>query len=379
MMSVNNDVDTLLRKEIHHLPNYDSGLEPEKLKTRFNLENIIKLSTNENPLGISPKVLDYLNDHVNVLGQYPDPESKVLKQKLAEKLGVKTAQIVIGNGSENILEMLCQTFLNQGDQVITQSPCFGLYEIFPLMMGAKIHKVLNDDSFKVDLDTWLYALKQFTPVKMLLLSNPSNPAGNIFSQTQLLQLIQTLSDDTLLVLDEAYYEYAVANDAYPADSISLLQEHAGCPWIVLRTFSKAYALAGLRVGYGIASDLKIIEALNKVRTPYNINFLAQKAAEAAMDDSDFLQKSVKHVLHEREKLQSSLSRQRVFYVPSDANFLFIKTNKLATEISGELNKNGIIVKPWKERGYENYMRVSIGLEKENKIFEETFYRIINML
>ncbi len=361
-----NYAQALLRPEVAELPLYDPGADPEMVKARYALSSIIKLSNNENPLGVSPKVAQLLASKVDLLGRYPDPASRALHQQLATRLAVSPEQMIIGNGSENILELLCQAFLSAGDRVLTQSPCFSLHEIFPRMMGASVEKIPHDPAFGIDIPAWVAALQK--PVKMLLISNPSNPVGGIFNRAQFWALIDATSPQTLIVMDEAYYEYAIHDADYPDALIELGAQKR--PWIVLRTFSKAYALAGLRIGYGIASDSSIVDALHRVRTPYNINFLAQEAAKVALDDLVHLDQSVAYIESERQRLTILLREAGFFVAPSHTNFLFIDTQSDAGAVAQRLQEEGIIVKAWREAGYESFLRVSIGLTHENQRFIE---------
>ncbi|WP_445116215.1 histidinol-phosphate transaminase [Acinetobacter sp. WZC-1] len=367
MLKADNDLtQQLLRPEMLHLPVYDAGADQHMIQAQYQLTSVARLSCNENPLGISPKVAGLLSQKMDLVGCYPDPASRGLCQQLAERFRVQADQVIIGNGSENILELLCLAFLNRNDRVLTQSPCFGLHEIFPLMMGAQVQKITYDSVFQVDLAGWLQALQQ--PVKMLLISNPSNPVGNIFNHAQLAQIIAAAAQDTLLVIDEAYYEYAIHDADYP-DALELLREQKR-PWIVLRTFSKAYGLAGLRVGYGIASDHQLIRALHQVRTPYNINCLAQEAAQLVLDDHAHLHRSVLHAETERQYVSTVLNEHGFFVAPSYTNFLFLNTEKNAVDIAHQLNATGVMVKGWRERGYEPFLRMSVGHRHENDRFLE---------
>lgn len=362
----------LLRPEVSGLPAYDPGADPETVLLDYGLERIVKLSNNENPYGISPLAAQAIRQRlVQGLGRYPDPAGKDLCRALAQRHGIARERIILGNGSENILELLCQTFLSIGDQVVTQSPCFSLYEIFPLMMGAQVLKVPLTDSFECDVEAWCKALDR--PVKLVFISNPSNPVGTAFSKTELEAIVHACPDDCLLVIDEAYYEYAVSDPSYP-DALQVLEAQER-PWIVLRTFSKAYGLASLRVGYGIASHISIVEALHRVRTPYNVNQLAQEAAVAALDDNRHLQQSVALVNQERARLTTTLRDEGYRVAPSLANFLFIDTTVDASQLMQALLREGVIVKAWRELGYERFIRASVSLPAENDLFLQAFRRI----
>lgn len=354
-------IQALIRPSVRHLPLYDPGADPKTLAAR----DIAKLSNCENPLGISPAAARVIANHPGRgLERYPDPAGKALRHVLAEDLDIDPGRLILGNGSENILELLCLAFLDPQERVVTQQPCFGLHEIYPLMMGARVDKVRLNDDFSFDLHAWESALA--LPSKMLLLSTPSNPVGTTLSGTELGALVAAASPHTLLVIDEAYYEFAQGSPGH-ADALAVLAAQSR-PWIVLRTFSKAHGLAGLRVGYGIASHPGLIDALHRVRTPYNVNQLAQEAAIAAWSDVDHVDRSRVFVACERQRLSHALSAAGFRVAPSQANFLFIDTGRNGVEVVNELLKDGIIVKPWREPGYTQFIRVSLGLETHNDRF-----------
>lgn len=355
----------LLRPQVAGLPEYDPGADPREVARQYGLDRVVKLSNNENPLGLSPRALKMIEEFPRQeTGRYPDPAGTLLCQALAGRHDIDPARVILGNGSENILELLCQAFLQPGERVVTQAPCFGLHEIFPAMMGATVDKVALSEAFTCDLPAWRVALVR--PVKLVFISNPSNPAGSFFNGEQLLEIVQACPPDCVLVLDEAYYEYAIGTPDYP-DAMELLR-HQARPWIVLRTFSKAYGLAGLRVGYGLASHPALVEALHRVRTPYNVNHLAQQAALAALDDIDHLQRSVALVADERERIRSALCRAGYRVAPSRTNFLFIDTGVEATAVVQALLRTGVIVKAWREAGYQRFIRLSLGLPADNDLF-----------
>ncbi|WXL24105.1 histidinol-phosphate transaminase [Ectopseudomonas mendocina] len=355
----------LTRPVITALPTYDPGADPEEIRLKYQPKRLVKLSNNENPLGISPLALEALQRRLlEGLGRYPDPAGKALCQALADKHKYPAQQIILGNGSENILELLCQVFLNAKDLVVTQSPCFSLHETFPRMMGATVLKVPLTDRFSCDLEAWRKTLQ--LPAKLIFISNPCNPSGTVFSAHELQEIVQASPEECLLVLDEAYHEYAEADPAY-SEALDILAAQSR-PWIVLRTFSKAYGLASLRVGYGIASHPGIIEAMHRVRTPYNVNQLAQEAALAALDDADHLRQSVALITQERVRLTHALEAHGYRVAPSNANFLFIDTHIPATTVVEALLRQGVIVKAWRESGYETFIRASIALPEENDQF-----------
>lgn len=366
-------VQSLVRPEVMALPHYDPGADPDTVALRYGLKRVIKLSNNENPYGMSPLAVQALQQRLGLgLGRYPDPAGRHLCRVLAEHHGTQPDHIVLGNGSENILELLCQAFIQPGELVLTQQPCFSLHETFPLMMGAQVRKVPLTDTFACDVAAWRAALAQRP--KMVLMSTPCNPVGSVFSDAELQAIIDATPPDCLLVIDEAYFEYAAAEPGY-ANALLVLQ-HAQRPWIVLRTFSKAYGLASLRVGYGIASHASVIEALHRVRTPYNVNQLAQEAAIAALQDLQHLETSVALARAERTRLQAALGQAGVRVAPSLANFLFIDTAMDATQVVHQLLQAGVIVKAWREPGYQTFIRASLALPADNDIFLSALLRTL---
>lgn len=365
-------VTKLLRDEIHGLPAYDPGADPEAVAAMYGVGEVIKLSNNENPYGISPAAALAVQQLLGQgLGQYPDPVGTHLRTALARRLDLASDRILLGNGSENILELLCQTFVAPGDTVVTQTPCFGLHEIFPMMMGGHVHKVNLTPSFGIDMPAWLDSVA--TAPKLVIIGNPSNPSGTILNRNQLQAIVDRTPEECVLVIDEAYYEYARHDPAYP-DAFALLQSRDR-PWIVLRTFSKAYGLAGLRVGYAMASHVNLIDALHRVRTPYNVNQLAQAAAIAALDDTAHVQHTVGATISERDRVRQALIERGFRVAPSAANFLFIDTGRTALDVTNELLRRGVIVKPWRERGYETFIRASMGLPGHNDRFVDALTQI----
>jgi histidinol-phosphate aminotransferase len=345
----------LLREAVRHLPKYNAGLPMEAVRSRYKVERVAKLASNENPLGASPRVIEALCNLRGLVASYPDGESDTLKHALAAFLGVSADRVVIGNGSENLIELACIAYLNPGDRVLTPAPCFGLHEIFARMMGATVDKVPFTSKFEFDVESWRAALAG--PTKLVAIANPSNPVGCRLSREQFRTLVANAPEDALLLIDEAYFEFA--RDADHPDSVADLAEQSR-PWLVLRTFSKAYGLAGLRVGYGIASSARVIEALNRVRTPFNVNTVAQAAAVAALTDQDHVQRSVNGIRGERGYLRTRLESAGYFVAPSHANFLFFDSRESATVLAEKLLAHGVIVKPWRETEYGRFIRVSVG-------------------
>lgn len=367
-------VDALLtrlaRPEVRDLPAYNAGLTSDVVRQRYGVKHVARLASNENPYGPSPKLVEALASIAKTVGLYPDANSLALRAAIAERTGALVADIVVGNGSENLLEVLCQAFLAPGDRVVTLLPSFGLHEIYPRMMGAKVHMVPVTAALEFDVDAWCKALSQGQAPKMAILSNPSNPVGCMLDASAFARIVQAAPQDTLLVIDEAYYEYALHTPGFP-DALAQLRAQ-NRPWIVLRTFSKAWGLAGLRVGYGIASSPRLVQMLDRVRTPFNVNMAAQTAALAVWNDRAYMEESVRATVVQREWLAAELRRRGYFMAPSAANFLFVHARRANAPVAEGLLRHGVIVKPWKEAGYEEYIRVSIGSVQDNQLFLQAF-------
>ncbi|WP_166143253.1 histidinol-phosphate transaminase [Methylosinus sp. RM1] len=361
---------SLLRPEVTALPPYDPGADPTAVKAESGVSKVTKLSNNENPLGISPLAMAALAEEICDCGKYPDPAANSLRRALAARLDVPKDRIIIGNGSENILELLCQAFLSPGDRVVTQTPRFGLHEIFPMMMGAYVDKVRPRHDFSFDASAWERALS--SPTKMIMLCNPSNPLGAALTKDEFRFVMNSAARDVFLVIDEAYFEFAKGSLSFP-DALEELRAQSRA-WMVLRTFSKAYGLAGLRVGYGVASHSSVVDALDRVRTPYNVNHLAQRAAIAALEDEQHLRRTIDLIDAERHYLNCRLREAGFVVAPSLANFLFVDTGRPSDLVTRELLKDGVIVKGWREIGFESFVRVTIGERGDNDMFLEALAR-----
>lgn len=356
---------SLIRREVAGLPSYDPGADPDEVAALSGSGRVIKLSNNESPFGISPAVAEAVRRALaDGVSRYPDPTGKRLAAAIGKSLDVPAERVVLGNGSENILELLCQAVLDPGDLVVTQAPGFSLHEIFPRIMGARVEKVPVTAEFGFDADAWRAALA--AGPKLVFLANPCNPTGAMLSADQLEQVVAATPESALLVLDEAYGEFARTDPGYP-DGLGALRGQDR-PWIVLRTFSKAYGLAGVRVGYGIASDAALIQALDRVRTPYNVNQPAQDAAIAALSDHAHLADTVRRTAAEIARVTDRLRGAGLRVVPSSTNFLFIDTGCRSDRVAQELHRAGIIVKAWREPGYETYIRASLSTPGDNDVF-----------
>ncbi|MFT9016117.1 MAG: aminotransferase class I/II-fold pyridoxal phosphate-dependent enzyme [Acetobacter sp.] len=351
------------RPEVAHLPPYNAGLSTQAVQARYGVSTISKLGSNENPYGAPSPVHDALAGLGHKVALYPEAD-QALKDALARHMGESPSRIVLGNGSEQIIHMIPEAYVSAGDRVVTVLPSFGLHILTSEMMGGVVEAVPVTAECEFDLPALHAALAQ--PVKMLIFSNPSNPVGCMMGAADLRALIAACPADCLVVVDEAYREYAETDPAYP-DARAILREQER-PWIVLRTFSKAYGLAGLRIGYAITSDDSIAHTLGLVRDPFNTNIAAQLAALGALDGMAEMRQSIEKTNHARESLRTELHRLGLKVAPSYGNFLFFETAMSSADLAEALLHQGIIVKPWKERGYTHWTRVSIGLPEDTARF-----------
>lgn len=365
-------LNNLARPTARSLGLYNAGLSAEAVRQQYGVTHIAKLASNENPSGASPQVVSALQKDAGFSAVYSDAASGQLRDALANYTGVSADKIVTGNGSEDILHMLALAFLNPGDRVVTLIPSFGLHEIFPRMMGADVTLVGVDQHQQFDVVAWEQALS--TPAKMVIFSNPSNPVGCMLDKDGFARVIAAAPQECVLVIDEAYFEYCQDDPDYP-DSLAVLAAQSR-PWIVLRTFSKAYGLAGLRVGYGLANHPELVNLLNRVRTPFNINRAAQAAAVAAIGDQAHVRASVALVRVQRKCMAAELTGLGFYVAPSHANFLFFDCGRSSGEMAQQLLRYGVIIKPWREPGYEQWIRVSIGNEEDNQQFIDALKAIL---
>ncbi|MFS2223364.1 histidinol-phosphate transaminase [Pantoea sp. B65] len=369
---LSNTLHSLARKDVLELGVYNAGLSDEAVRKTWQVETISRLASNENPLGASARVLEALNHSNQRSAIYPDAASSELRAALAAQTAIAADCIAIGNGSEELLKLLCLAFVNRGDRVVTLLPSFGLHQIYPQLMGAQVDLVAVNQQMEYDLPAWESALA--APAKLVIFSNPSNPVGCMLDRRGFQRLIDAAPQNALLVVDEAYFEYCAQREDYP-DSLTLLRQQSR-PWIVLRTFSKAYGLAGLRIGYGLASDPLLVDLLNRVRTPFNINRAAQAAALVALDDQQHVRDSAAWVVEQRHWLAAELKPLVRQIAPSEANFLFFRVAGDGAELAKKLLAFGIIVKPWLEPGYRDWVRVSIGSAADNQRFITALRQIL---
>ena len=318
--------------------------------------DIIKLASNENPLGPSPKALQAIQHALNDLALYPDGGGFSLKEVICRKFAVKPEQIILGNGSNDVLELAARTFLTAGTSAIFSQHAFAVYPLATQAVGACGIEVPAKD-FGNDLDAMLAAIRGDT--RMVFLANPNNPTGTFVAAEKLHAFIKRVPENVLVVLDEAYTEYLGMDQAY--NSVAWLSE---CPNLIIsRTLSKAYGLAGLRIGFGFASA-EIIALMNRVRQPFNVNHLAMVAAVAALDDDEFIVRSRKVNADGIAFLGTELTRRRITFIPPYGNFITFKITH-AMGVFQALLKQGVIVRPIAGYGLPDWLRVTIGTANQN--------------
>ncbi len=353
-----------LREEVRNLPLYNAGLSSDYVRAHYHVQEVAKLGSNENSYGTSPKVLAAIAAAVPDVTLYPDPFCNDLRAALSRHLGFSPERLVFGNGSDDLIAVAVQAFLSPGDEVLTLAPSYGLHVIFTQSFGARIRAVALRRDYKLDIAEFIAAITPRT--RMLMFSNPSNPVGTSISADDMCRLLPAVPENTLIVFDEAYFEYAAADSSYPP--FLQMLEKCQLPWLVLRTFSKAYGLAGLRVGYAIASDASLVDLMDRVRGPFNVNRLAQVAAIAALGELAYVKECISRTIEERERVRTALNDLGYFPAPSLANFLFFDAREDASELAKRLLPHGVIVKPWKEPGFREHIRVSIGAPRANDQF-----------
>ncbi len=346
------------KKSLSVIAPYAAGKPIDEVKREFGISEVVKLASNENPYGASPHAIKATKDALSSLHIYPDPNSYDLRNALAKKHGISPSKFVFGTGSDGLIELICKTYLEPGDEAIIPYPSFSLYETNVIASsGTPVNVPLNSE-YTMDFDAMADSITDKT--KIIWLCNPNNPTGAIYSDFAQENFINKIRDDVLIVIDEAYFEFAFGKNNYP-DSEKLLDKHKNI--IILRTFSKIYGLASLRVGYGMA-DESIISAMDKIRAPFNVNSIAQTAAVASLEDKEFAEMTIKYNEENKKYLYSEFNKLGLFYIESFTNFIMVDTKRDSKEIYTKLLKKGYIVKGGHVLGMDGFLRVTIGTKEE---------------
>ena len=361
---------------IHLAPDYIRAIAPYQggkpiaelaREMGLNEADIIKLASNENPLGISPKAQMAIDEAVHDIARYPDGNSFALRVAVSEKFGVEQNQIVFGNGSNDILELAARAFLHAGCEVIYSQHAFAVYSLVTKAVGAT-GVVVPAKNFAHDLEGFLAAITPKT--KLIFIANPNNPTGTLINKDALRAFIKAVPSSILIVLDEAYDEYLNAQNKSEAINWLVEFDHL----IISRTFSKAYGLAGLRIGFGLM-HADLADMLNRVRQPFNVNSIAQAAAVASLADDDFVARSYALNQAGMAQLIQGFNKLDLDYITSYANFVSFKVAN-AAQVNQLLLQNGVIVRPIANYEMPEYLRVSIGLFSENTRFLEILEQIL---
>lgn len=360
-------MEELARENIRNITPYLAGKPIEETKRELGLKEVIKLASNENPLGASPKALSAIRKRLNSINRYPDSQGFYLKKQISRRLNLKPSNLILGNGSDELIDIIIKAFVEDDENIITSETTFLEYEIIAKVNNRKVITVPLR-YFKYDLEAIKKRINQKT--KLIFISNPNNPTGTYITSAELKDFLDFLPENVILVLDEAYDTFIDVND-YP-EGIGFI---SGNNLIALKTFSKAYGLAGLRIGYA-AANADFIFHMERCRQPFNVNILAQAAAEAALGDKAFLAKTRKTILEGKAYLYGELRKSGIAYVPSVANFILIDTGSDGVEIFKNMLKYGVIVRDMKQYGLNNFIRVTIGTKMENERFIRAFKKVL---
>jgi histidinol-phosphate aminotransferase len=356
------------RKCIDGMEPYNPGKPIEEVQRELGLTKVIKLASNENPLGPSPLAKKAIKQSVNEAHLYPDGSGFCLRQRLAEKFSVSPEEIILGSGSDEIVSLLGQTFIDSGDEAVTSEATFIRYQqSVELMNGVMRYAPMQNYTYDL-----VAMAKLITPkTKLVFIANPNNPTGTMVDKTVVAEFMNIVPPEVLVVFDEAYYEY-VQNPAYPQTFDYFRQ---GKNVIILRTFSKIYGLAGVRVGYGFAKP-ELLGLLNRIRPPFNVNRIAQIAALASLQDDEHVKKSIETNQQGKEFLYQALNKLKIPYVPTEGNFLLIECPIDGNIIYDRILQQGVIVRTMGMYQLPRHIRVTIGTMPQNKRFIKALKKAI---
>ena len=345
--------------QLASLPVYVPGRPIEEVARELGLDpaGVIKLASNENPLCPSPRAVEALGNAIRQVHLYPDGSSFHLRRRLAALFDLDPRQVVLGNGSNEILELIGHVFLSPGTDVVVSQYCFAVYPIVAALFGARLIEVPARTDLGADIPAMLRAITPAT--RAVFLANPNNPTGTLTSREDVSRLLAGVPPEVLVVMDEAYIEFL----GDPVDLVPLLRAGTAPNLILTRTFSKVFGLAGLRLGYGLACP-EVASALEKARQPFNINLPAQAGALAALDDRDHLARTRANNVEGRDYLQNAVAQMGLRYIPSHANFVLVRVGDGAA-VFGALQRRGIITRPMASYGLPEWLRISVGTPAEN--------------
>lgn len=351
----------LFRKELAKLIPYVPGKPIEEVKKELGIEEIEKLASNENPLGPSPKAIEEIKKEIEKINIYPDVSAMTLRQEIAKKYGLSFENVVVGNGGEQVLQMIAQTFINEGDEAIMADPTFEMYGTSVLHMGGTpIRLPLKD--YKHDFEGFINKITDRT--KLMYVCNPNNPTGNIMTKEEIDYLVNNTPEYVVIIFDEAYYHYAKVNKDYP-ETLNILKKRPNT--IILRTFSKVTGIAGIRVGFALTSK-EIAKEMGKVKGVFSVNKLAQAAAIGALNDTEHIQKTVELNYKSISMMEEYFNKMNLEYIKSNSNFVFFNINMDSRIVFQKLMEEGIIIRPGYLWSWDSWIRVSTGTIKQTEKF-----------
>jgi len=372
-MKKNQTSPVSIRPELTAYKEYLPGLSIQEIQRRYGLKNVVKLASNENSMGPSPKTIQAFKEASAGLYRYPESRSTDLRALVAGRFQVDLGQVIIGAGSDEIIELLAKAFLTPFDEIIVSASAFIQYRLAGQLMGARVTEIPMKN-FKHDVGAMARAATERT--KFVFIANPNNPTGTYNTREEMKEFLSKLPETAVPVIDEAYFEYATVRKDYPSMIKEFFKKR---PMVVLRTFSKAYGLAGLRVGYGIAPD-SMVRVMDKIRQPFNVSVAAQAAALAALQDQAYIAACVRKTEGERAQMIQALQKMNISVVPSATNFLLISTApRTGRAVFEKLLQKGLIARCVDEYGLPDYLRVTIGLPKENKLFIDSLREVLKDL
>jgi histidinol-phosphate aminotransferase len=359
-------IEKIARKNILKIASYLPGKSIEEVQKEYGTKRWVKLASNENVLGPSPKAIEAVRKELSKIHLYPEGPCSILRQAIGQKLSLPEERVVISNGADNLILMIACAFINEGDEVIMADPTFSVYTNVTQIMGGRPVRV-KLAGFTHDLEGMLRRVNRKT--KLVFVCNPNNPTGTTVSRELFNSFLSELPDRVIVILDEAYGEF-VEDPCNPNGLDYVGKEQV----ILLRTFSKVYGLAGLRIGYALGRE-DLIHCLYQVREPFPVHRLAQVAAVAALNDEEHAIRSIQMVYEGRKDLYKELDRIGLSYVPSQANFIFIDFNKDSEEVFRALLKEGVIIRPGKAWGYPTFARLTVGRVEDNRRFIKALKKI----
>lgn len=357
------------RKELDAIPVYVPGRPIEEVKKEYGLDRVVKLASNENPFGFSPRAKASVIKALEEANLYPDGNCTLLKETIAKRFGISQDMVLPTCGSDEMVDLISKTFINKGDEVVMADITFPRYFITAQMMGAEI-KTVPLKNLTYDIEGFKKAVNERT--KLVWLCNPNNPTGTIFTEAQFAELLEAIPSTAVVVYDEAYNEFA-SHPEYPKDSLKFLKKHDNL--LVLRTLSKAYGLAGLRLGYTLGNP-ELLSVINKIRNPFNVTLLTQAAGIAAINDDEFLAKVIANNDNGKKYLYEEFDKLGIEYAKTEANHIIFNAAKESGWVFKELLKRGIIIRPIGGFKPDTWLRVSIGTMEENREFIKALKEIL---